>query len=420
MNKYIIYIISFILICIPYQTFWNNCEKNCKIKNAPAPWLLDYIRDSKIILSNIESQIWDTKNINTVSANIDLIRIYNYNIFNWWGYFSSFEYNVTLPLSSEIPPEIRRDYQLLQNAVDQQHNFLYRLAKKWATQTDVTNICKWVKWCELPNSWTAWDMAAQVIANTNKVISIYRLSVTWNKTSNIETFFWEGFNSKITNYYNKQMVANCSKCEWEYGDRIQQAMKNIVENTSWWNEWVQKWIDGWKLATWEKSLSQQQRKDNLRKELKRQWIWWNTRDIVLKNLEKYENGGTFIDNNFLVNSFVNIRNINQDDTDEFDESIDGNYTKKWQTTVSVLDFESTRFDVDRTQEIHTIVGTLYESLKPFAWPQDNSSNISLARAINMHKQLTSILKNSINQETIQQSEEACDRQHTWEWKCTNY
>ncbi len=410
-------IITFTMIS-SVPVFWaQDCEKQCSIYSAPEDVLLDYIRDTNIILSNIDAQIKQDKKISTAKANLDLTRLYNRYIFNWDWYFSSFDYHVALPLRSEIPDAVRRDYTLIQNTIKAQNNFLYKLALKWGTQTSISDPCGEIKNCQLSD--TAWAAAAQVLANTKSLAEIYRKSFSsrWWAAINAPVLFGDNTASKIVKKYNYSVLIDCSKCKWEFGYRISEAIKNIGKNNSSWNDGIQKWKDWvaliqneWKLLTWQRKQTDDekaQEKRNLRNELNRQWLSSDSKQIILDNLEKSQNG-SFINNNFLVNSINGIIESIDDGVDDFQAAV--STTRQWETN-TISGFETTRTYVGRGSEINAIVSQLYTSLEPFAGPQNTASQSALARVTNIHTTLTKILNNSLNDETIKNAERACLNQH---------
>jgi len=213
MKKYILHLCIIVGITLSTSFSWaDDCKKSCTIKDQPAPELREYIKTSKNLLGKISAQTSWKGTKTDMSAQLQ--RLYNYYIFSWDSYFTRFQYSVLLPLWNEIPPAIHRDYNLIQNEIKYQNDFVSKLAKKWVLQVEVSDICWDIHNCDL--EWPAWDLAFQILANTNKLANLYRLSVSWDESqaSSIDIKFWKEIAQAIIKHYNKRTIAHCSACEW--------------------------------------------------------------------------------------------------------------------------------------------------------------------------------------------------------------
>ncbi|MDR1987732.1 MAG: hypothetical protein LBQ24_03045 [Candidatus Peribacteria bacterium] len=106
--------IFFTFLVLILGTNYSFAEE-CLIQDKSAPALLEYTKNNQAIIKNITNSISKT---NVEQSSLDKIKstsiIFFNSAFSLSSYHSSFTYYAIYPISNEVPPEIRRDYNLLQ------------------------------------------------------------------------------------------------------------------------------------------------------------------------------------------------------------------------------------------------------------------------------------------------------------------
>lgn len=216
---------------ITYATDWA-----CNIWDSTAEVLSNYIKNNQAVIQNITNKI-SNSNVDTSNFN-KLTWLYN-NIINWTWYKSYFNYYVVFPLTNDIPIEVQRDYNILDNEWKWLEKYLKTISKKWYDiEIDNDTLCSWVENCN-DLSWDAITIVWELIKNQSKIIDIYRRAVMWDLTTNDEVWVLllvdnnnNAFIEKIINNY--WLWNNCLKSEKSFFTQIKDAIIEIWElNEEW-------------------------------------------------------------------------------------------------------------------------------------------------------------------------------------------
>ena len=234
-------------------SFADECSNSCTIKDAPAPILQEYINNNRKVISNISNQL-TPNNVNNVFD-----KQYNkiYNSITNWNTFSSWVDFLKLELSWEVPLPVKRDMQLLKKEWEYLAKFLKSSILQNSSSSLVDNACNWVSNCQL--SWTAWDIIWELIANHSNVMEFFKLSLLWKQSS----FQWNislvkpSFKSELNNHYNTYTLTDCSKCEWEFNQKIEKAIKAVSWEDKKWKDGIQEWRDAWNILNGSKNWTSQ-------------------------------------------------------------------------------------------------------------------------------------------------------------------
>ena len=414
MKKIFLHSLLFTLLWIPLQWFWAECWKSCSLDNGPSEVLREYITNTRVLLRNISSQVQDDPRLGAIESNKEFIRVYNAYVFNWDSYFDGFEYSLLLPLHSEVPSQIRRDYKLIEQSIEYQNKYLQRLTRQWKTKANITDICWEISNCQL--SRLSGEAAAQILANTHKLAHVYRMSLLWKKqeVSNTNILFGENIASNIVSTYNPTVSSSCSRCKGWFFERIWTAITNIVDNNKWFNAGIQEWKNAWALLNGEATQVEEFEKKN--KTNNRPNILVNKQAITLQTLDKYKWWSPFLNNATFIESTSEIQKSLSSGLDSFKEAVLGAQDNP-DNEVSIIELQQSGTNVDKTSEIYTIISVLHESNKALWAPQDIAAQTGLGSVLKMHETLTTILTKNLNNKTVQDSQDACNGQHRWEWNC---
>ena len=433
MKKIIKYIILLLIFNVLFlQPVKAECENDsCKIKDWPAQVLLDYFNETRRIVRNITNGITkDNKNSklerdkNRLQKNI--IQWYN-QIINWDGYFSTFNYYITLPIIWEIPYEVKRDHNLITREIEFLNKYFKKIISKWYSDTKIKKVCSWVKNssnCKLDNK-KAKQILIELIQNTERILELYRLSISDKKDEfehkdSLILVDKNIFITEITNHYNNFTLSDCSRCDEWFMYRVNEAIEEIGSNFSDWDKGIKLWQDAWKLAQW---IDTDDKKIKERKilttELSRQWISWDNASTILWNSKRYNEdlGNRWdaiaysTDNNFLTNTFnAFVRNISTQ-INEFEEAILQTHNRK----MSIEKLTKTTNKISKQQDLWARIAELYQKELPFAQIQDNNTEALQTRIILMHYQIIQAV-NTL-EKTIPIARKICNTQDNWNWNC---
>lgn len=426
--KKIILTFLVLLISISYNQTYAN-ESACKIKNKSSEALLDYISNNRAVVRNITTQISLNTQNKTLSWNFtneydrkkwSILRVYNQAFdFNW--YFSYFKYYAVYPISNEVPYEVKRDYSLLEKEWEWLKFLLEKSVKNNSSEIKLNWLCNWISVkCNLSDWITVENALWILIKNNSRILDLYRNVVIWEKIWNYSdiTLVSNNFELDIETNYNNKAYWECSN-EWWFFERISDSIKNISILNQEWKDWIKKWKDAINLLLG-KDVSREEyekiEKELLRKELSRQWVYWDNQTNVLNALEKYnQDWGFSQNNNFLYNTFKNNKVKLEKKLREFKEEVIWDFFRKkeWET-ITVTQTNTADKNAKNTTEIKERVDALNLELSSFAWISEVNTDNLRSRLINIHISISNSI-NTLNQ-TCKMAVEACNQQWWW-WNC---
>ena len=410
-----------------HSSFADECSQSCSIKDAPAPVLQEYINSNRKIISNIANQLTanNTNNIFNQQYNKIYNSITNWNTFNSWVDF------LKLELSWEVPLPIKRDIQLLKKEWQYLAKFLQNSILQNSSNTLIDNACNWVSSCQL--SGTASDIIWKLIENHSNVMEFYKLSLL-GKSSGFQWNFIlvkPNFKSELNNYYNSYTLTDCSKCEWEFNQKIEKAIKAISVTDKNSKDWIQQWRDAWSILNGSKNWTAEyntRERELLQKKLSKDWVTWNNGDTILKNLDKYNNNAYSNQNNPVNNSFsifkdtvernanaVNFASNVYKTVKQLYNKTTGYFSKNPKAVIPVSILTQTDWNITSANAIMRAVDNIYQREVPFISAQDTNSDKLQARIIQMHIDLSQAI--NILDKTRKFSEKVCNDQDRWNGRC---
>lgn len=399
MKKFLITFIVWIVIFSTNIAFWWYGE--CKIKDWPAPSLDKYISNLRKVIWNISKEVsstesklssqekksWIKKDISSIKSRIT--QFYN-KMIDWDSYYSYFDFYVMYSIKNDYVAEIWRDYDLLEKESVWLDKYLKYITKKWYDSFSLTKekVCQWIDTnCDF--SWDILEVIWQVITNHESVKDYYRLSIIWKKNlfKGKLKLVWDDFESDFSSYYNENTTNNCSQYEpnWWFA-KIQKEIEKISnwqENTK---NWIKSWQDAIAILNWswpDKNNERLERK-LLEKEMRRNWTSLQSSNILLKNLSRYNETWWFsLDNNFITNSYNQIKSAVVSQIQSFTDSILQLFKDK-PKYVPISNIWKTRDDLKNTRNIEETIKEMYRKELPYAQLQDISTENLQAKIIEIH------------------------------------
>lgn len=419
-KKYISFIIWFILFI-----WWINITSaqsdSCLIQDAPAEALSSYIQNVRKAAVNINSQVMVSENADWKLKSFwkDISRIFN-EMIDWNGYFETFEYFVFFPLENHVPYQFQRDYNLIEKEGDLLKWYLRTLTKNWQTSIALTQeqACKWIENCNL--EWTPTKIIWDLVQNNNKILSLYRNAVMWNELEKHSLILVNNndFPLELVKYYGFDNLVLCPDGKEGFLERIKDAILNIKLLNKQGKDGIKKWKDAYALLLWkdiEGQTYQEFERQALLKELSRQWVSVDNRDIIMKNLDKYNQEWWYSkDNNFISNSIKHIENSVWSQIDAFQDSLSWSLNPE-KPEVSVGDLLQATDANKITDTIRLRVSKTYNTELPFTAIEEISTEQLRARIIQLHNNLSTSI--DVLDETSKISTQVCNSQDKWNGKC---
>ena len=441
-----------VLISIPTYSY---AAPACLIKNKTAPFLSQYIKDNRLVVKNVTNAIIKEKkklNDNKIRENnkdksqIDKV-LWNLNssiskvwtdatnalnetasifneMFNFTWYYSYFKYFVTYPISNEVAFQVKRDYTLIVNENKWLLEFIKKMDQNWEWNIKVDEPCKWVvNWLNKCNLELKWKTTKKIIwklaQNNDIILDFYRSSVIWADLDfSYDDFILvpEDFLTKMKNNYWELSVLKCNEEKDWFFTTIKKAIDDItlINKTS--EKWIQKWKDAYALLLWASPGEETKiEKKKLKEYLSNNWIPTDKQDIMLSNLDKYNENKSFsLNNNFVTNTFKSIQNKIQKSLKKWkDENIWNNIPKETKK-VSIDKIQTINNILNKNKELQNNITNLYQSEIPFATAWDITTETLRGKIINTHISIQKSIDTL--EKTCILSVKVCKEQWWW-WNC---
>ena len=434
MKKYIYILIIIYFICFAKGLHANECSSSCKIADAPAPALTEYFTNIQTLQSNIlevlsdaESQIPEARSESWSGSQIQAAGERSMNawkrllqrlngMLNFNDYFWSFDFKIALPITNQVPNEVKRDHRKLENISEQLTNILETSTRRNTSWTESTSICDGVSYCDI---WeiSMWNVLVLAIANNREIIRLYESSIldkaflaeNRNFILTSTDFEWQ-----IQEYYNKDTLWFCSRCEGNSWAETTEQIRNISIRNSEYEAWLQQWKDAWALMRGGSPAHNATVENRVLSEyLGSQWIPWNQAAVVLDNLDRYGSGSISWSNPALNSeNYASASITNTIDT--FSQTLSEQFEGR--ERVPIIELAQVNSEIQSSEDLSLSIQSLYEDQLPFAQSQDISSQKLQLRILRMHASLV----RSINelQGNRRLAEDLCDRQGTGMWRCS--
>ena len=429
--KYILMII-FLLFIISKNTNIASASQ-CRIDSTPS-YILDYIKDTRKIISNMQntaikkkdkeekSIIWEE---NTRSFN-KLYWVYN-SMFSWWSYNLNFEYYMW-GIKKEIPKQIKRDIAILERESDNISKKFRDFTRKWISDIELTKeeICKDIKdsssRCWGLNNSDSIEILKKLLKSTDSLIWYMKNNAVDKDYYQEETYFllWEETLLNIKIDYSKTSIEECNKSDWEekwFFKTIRERIEQI--SITWKNneKSMQEWRDAINLLWWDASDEEYRKLEAklLASELAKQWISWDRAKTIMWNLEAYNKNWSLL---WWEEWFFNSLKKQADELDQVVKELEKKVDRSLDTYISVKDFDSKTLIIKKTEDIKISINSIYAILKEASLENDETVWNLKGQMEKMHINLSQWINSLVD--TCQISVKVCESQKKWLtpcWKC---
>lgn len=416
----------FLLIALSKWAYANECSWGCKIADGPSPLLEQYMETSQEISTKVlqamsehesESSISSSWSVSEKTLQKRVIRALN-GILSFKEHYGSFDYWVSLGITNEVPAQVKRDHRKLTRFTTKMTETLKKASKRWSTGAKIENVCEWIENCNLPKDVSAGAVITDLIKNNQLIIQLYQASVlekpALEPTETLK-FVGNGFVTEIKSYYNKDTLAECSKCKDATFANISEKIKNISFKNGQYKQWVAKWKAAWAmLRGWNTNPNYEERERQLLAEyLEGQWLDTQQSDIILWNLDRYNESGLSSSDPLTNSSNYAQANI-EEEVKTFAQTLEEKFAGE--EKVPVVELTRVNTEIKATEDVAKEIHTLFDNQKPYAFTQDTVSMQIQGRLLRMHFSLV----RSINMlgKWAKDATKACEKPGP-EWRC-NY
>lgn len=397
------YILSFTVFFFMWSQTWaNTCGSGCKISDAPSPWLVEYFTNIEKITDNVlesltqrEEEIQESQSVieesNPVGISRDLSNtkkrvLWALNsVLSFNEYYWSFDFWISLWITNEIPAPVKRDYKKLESQTSKLTSILEKTAKRWTGWAEMVDVCDWISSCSIPN-WSASDVLAYLINNNNLLVQHIQSTLLEKPALSPEWSITLGpvnIKSEISDYYNKDTLVECSKCEEGTFANFKEQISEISIKNSKYKQGVQKWKDAWALLQWwnAQGSTAAREREVLSEYLASQWINSDQADIVLWNLDRYNE--SWLSSSDPLSNSANYTQANaQADARTFQQTL----LEKFENddSVPIARLAEVNTEIKTTTDVAKDISALFEDQKPFSFVQDSVTQELQARILRMH------------------------------------
>ena len=420
-KKIYLTIILFSLTALFHTVEANQCNWNCRIQNNPSPWLERYFQDADSILSNIDSSSRSAWSNNSSFSNLRNERqrvVWSLNrTLNFWEYYCSLDFFVSLNITNETPSQVTRDSRRLEQLWERINQVLENTERRGNGWVVWENICNWVQNCPFTWNESLRDILIRLAQNNSLILQHFRASILEKPCApNLELILvpWN-FLSELQMYYNKDTLTACSSCEDEFAWRTMERIQNISLINSDYRAGMQAWREAWAMLKWWfiPTWNPENRERSRDEWLEREWRNSNIVNITHNNRERYD-AGWLSTNSTDENASSNAMTQITPRIPSFDEAL--RQEMQWRQSIPITAIPRTEWEISRTQTISETIWDIYNSQIPYSLIQDTQSEEILLRMIRMHIRLSESI--NLLEKFRPRSERVCDRQWTWMWQCT--
>ena len=439
-------------------------EKYCSIENTTRIELDIYIESNTQAVENLTALVRERGTRWEPTDGLENFRKYIVGSLNnsvdWRRFDDLFDFYVLSAMNGSMPSAIYRDYEKLANEWERISKLINMLADWLYDDMTITNneLCTNIDtWCSLdgkPIEWRLSEVLWKLYENNLAIRNYYYLNSLgredeWISTNKVKNYFfipltginWEtgasvttNFQNILSTYYWANAIAQCNQCQWGSFKKIKDYISNISQSLSIQEDSYQAWKDWWYLliGATETSRKIEIERELLTKELSRQWVKTNNAEVILQNLDNYnnpenENGrvwGFTWGNNYISNTFKTLVTKTKKDLDTFSSTIQSEFNDISQESEGSIDAQSTTTDrflttqnkINTSIDIASDITSLYNLQLEHAQKDDIITNKLVTNIVDTHNNLVETIE--VISKTIPISEEVCNSQAFWLWTCS--
>lgn len=431
----------------------------CSVKDETRPEIDIYIENNKIVVKNLtkivraEWKKWEPE------EGLNRFRQYLVWSINQWADWKRmgnlFEFYVTSAFESSVPEPMYRDHQKLTNEWERIEKLMNMISKQWYNDMIISSerVCEWIQWncgtLKYALSGNLSDILGRLYKNNLNIKNLFRtVSIGEEQKFEFTTdlflipTMWDGnpglyFSEIIEKYYWSNAVAECNSCSGWWFEQISQGIANITNTLKWQSSGVKSWTDAIALLRWEMEPARKRANERklLEKELSRQWLNTKNADIILGNLDTYNNAtddkartwGFSWGNNYISNTYNSFINDTENDLDTFASNIDAQFSEKaeedpdlnlWNQAISIEELSFTQEKINVSKQISVDVAKLYRLQLEHAQKDDMFGWLLIGRIVDTHVELSESI--AILDKTIPIAEHVCNSQAAGKGECSNY
>jgi len=431
MKKYIklyLKIIIFIIFISSINISFAETKASCQIKDWQPDIIKEYLKNLRNVTWKIITEANKTTNNPKSLAQSNSEMLWLYNLFTSWNnYWVEWNFWLKEPIFNNVPKEFYRDTKLLSNEIKKLDNIMSRLTKRWALKNKISSntICNWLTNCKDKLADYSWDALIQLITSTRNIKEIIQRA--WanqkNKVKLCDNVLLISKQSCLEIYtIYKNAKQDCQD------DKTEKRISDINFNFRYSEEWLQAWKDAWALLLWpdwknEKELDEYHKleKELLKKELDRQWIWWDQAKQILKNLDEYNYKSTWytLTNNPISNIVKTINNAIDPETkselSNFLDSIADVFKDKETNEVPISELVELTKKNQQTNISKFDIIKIYNEQLPLAQMQDLDTSEIVGKILDMNHSV-SVSINTLDK-AIPLSKKVCNAQWQWDTPC---
>ncbi|MCP4523749.1 MAG: hypothetical protein GY828_06060, partial [Candidatus Gracilibacteria bacterium] len=352
----------------------------------------------------------------------DAVRIYN-EAFDFNGYYSYFKYYAVFPISNEVPYEVKRDYRILENENKGLKKYVENIVKTGKSNIDIIGVCEGIEGkCDYKNKIKNTELIGKLIQNNQSILDLYRNVVIGELKTNDYDYqlVSNNFEAEVKTNYSIASYSKCGEEEGGFFETISKSIANIGTLNKQGTDGIQKWEDAWGLLVGKdtsKSEYQKLEKDLLKKELSRQGVSGDNQQNMLEALDKYNSTGFSQNNNFIVNSYNNIKNKLEKEFKKFDDEIIGDFFEKEEgEEVSIKDINRASLNSEGSENIKKRIDTLYLEQSNFEGVSELNTDNTRARIISTYIEISNSI-NTLNKTTCRVAVKVCKAQDSSKGDC---
>ncbi|MBS9775114.1 hypothetical protein KGV52_00205 [Candidatus Gracilibacteria bacterium] len=424
----------FSIICLFFFSVHTSFA-NCGISGGEASSLSEYFSNTNKALQTLNQKVQQANSrsfYNTDNAVINkftsegkriadaVVVAYN-QAFDFEYFFSDFKFNLELPKKSEIPQEVKRDYNTIKKYQKTLQKYYEQLLKSGKTNVYIKNFCADLGnniQCNIADNQTADDIMTLIIKNNTDIKHFFENVVAGNQTTqNYFEFVGTNFVEDMYTNYSPKGVESCNFKDNTLGASIRKRTGTIARLEQENRSAIQEWKDAWSLLTGATDSNEYRKleKKLLQQELSRQGVSTDNQTTMLRNLDNFNQSGGFTStNNPFSNTFSSLQQKIEKEVYIFKKETFSEFLQS-KDEIQITNSLQIKDQAEEKIKIIEELQTLNAQLEKYSSDTNTTSQNLTSQLVNTHLELSQ----SINtlQESCKKAVEICNRQASGKGNC---